>query len=67
MLTFYPGDPNSEDHCALDGVHCDSTMLAIAGAGCGSMGAGQVGTNYVDAEIGLDWHASLNPAELQLL
>ena len=60
MLAFYPGDQNSADHCALSGGHSDSTVLAIAAAGCGSMGAGQVGTNYVAHTVGRDWHASLN-------
>ena len=61
MLAFYAGDPNSKDRCAFsNGQHSDSTVLAISGAGCGTMGAGQVGTNYVKAEVGLDWHASLN-------
>ena len=62
MLALYAGDANSEDHCALSGGHSDSSILAIAAAGCGSMGAGQVGTNYVAHTSGMDWHASLNAA-----
>ena len=33
MLAFYAGDPNSYDRCAFSGVHSDSTMMAVSGAG----------------------------------
>ncbi len=56
MLTFYAGDPNRSSHCAFSGSHSDSTMLAIGGHGCGTIGAGQWGTNY---NSGMDWHANL--------
>ena len=59
MLVFYSRDPNWNDNCAFTGVHSDSTMLAIGGMGCGTIGAGQWGTNYTS---GLDWHANLQAA-----
>jgi hypothetical protein len=62
MLVLYAGDPNSNHFCSFTGSHNDGTNLAISGAGCGSMGAGQYGTNYVPSSIGMDWHASLSPA-----
>ncbi len=62
MLVLYSGDPNSNQFCSFSGTHNDGTNLAISGAGCGSMGAGQYGTNYVPSSTGMDWHASLNPA-----
>jgi len=58
MLVFYSADPNANDHCAFSGVHSDSTMLAIGGMACGTIGAGQWGTNY---NSGMDWHAYLDP------
>jgi len=61
MLAFYTGDPNSGDRCAFDGTHNDSTMIAISGTGCGSMGLGQWGTNY---NQGMDWHATLNESDV---
>merc|ERR1712058_52811 len=57
MLTFYAGDPNSRDTCAFSNSHSDSAILVIGGAGCGMLGAGQVGTNNVNFSTGKDWHA----------
>ena len=59
MLALFSGDPNNKDNCALTTVHSDSTMLAIGGHGCGTIGAGQWGTNY---NKGMDWHANLSEA-----
>ena len=56
MLALYAGDPNEKGECAFTKVHSDSTMLAIGGHGCGTIGAGQWGTNY---NKGMDWHANL--------
>ena len=51
MLALYAGDPNSGDGCAFSKRHTDSTMIAIGGMGCGTMGAGQVGSNYVKHHV----------------
>ena len=59
MLALYAGDPNSGNGCAFSKRHTDSTMIAIGGMGCGTIGAGQVGSNYVKHHTGFDWHASL--------
>ena len=59
MLTFYAGDPNSGNRCSFNNSHNDSTTMAIGGHGCGTIGAGQVGTNY-NRTTGIDWHANLD-------
>jgi hypothetical protein len=59
MLAFFTGDPNLSNNCAFTKVHSDSTIMAIGGHGCGTIGAGQWGTNY---HQGMDWHANLDPS-----
>ena len=61
MLAFYSGDPNYSNTCAFSKVHNDSSMLAIGGHRCGTIGAGQWGTNY---NSGMDWHANLSNASV---
>jgi len=57
ILVFFGGDPNSHNNCAFSGSHSDSATLAVSGAGCGMMGAGQWGTNY---NKGMDWHLKIH-------
>jgi carbonic anhydrase/acetyltransferase-like protein (isoleucine patch superfamily) len=61
MLALFAGDPNSSQNCGFSGVHSDSATLALSGAGCGAMGAGQWGTNY---NSGMDWHMTFNAPDL---
>jgi hypothetical protein len=45
MLTWYGGDPNNGDRCAFDNSvdATDSSVIGMAGNGCGTAGFGHVG------------------------
>ena len=62
MLAFFAADGNASNVCSFSGSHSDSTILAIGGHNCGTIGAGQWGTNYTGSSnnTGLDWHANLD-------
>jgi len=57
VLMFFSRDGNAGGSCAFTGNHNDSSILAVSGTGCGTMGAGQWGTNY---NSGMDWHLRID-------
>ena len=56
QLVYYGGDPNNSDHCAFgySTSATDSSVIGLAGTGCGTAGFGHVGwwtgTEHSDAD-----------------